>query len=285
MEQQLQHEEAQADIAKAVENMSSKRKAVRLAAAETLRQLEAQAPGQQAVDTLLKVLKQEAQKRENNRRDKLIVAAVIFFLMLVIALFGKDFPGYLVGSLVGLIVGGMAATQGQKNASMILAQFDDVRAVGPLAAAREFGDKNLRAVCDTALIRLLPRLQANHADLLNEDQRTCLRHALYGKDTGLTLAILKGLEQVGNADDLPSVEGLARGEGHAALNMRVQNAAKDCLIYLRPRAEEERARPTLLRASIASATAPDTLLRPAEGVPAADPQQLLRAGTTPDLLE
>ncbi|HZT42096.1 MAG TPA: hypothetical protein VFA07_07895 [Chthonomonadaceae bacterium] len=127
-----------------------------------------------------------------------------------------------------------------------------------------------------ALIRLLPRLQASDAHLLNVEQRKSLCRALNDKSSKLVLAILKAFEQVGDAEALPYVQKLAEGKGRARTEKRIQEAAQACLPFLSRLAEQTQARQTLLRAAGTSQAAEGALLRPASGAPTTDSSQLLR---------
>jgi hypothetical protein len=177
----------------------------------------------------------------------------------------------------GAISAAFAASQAQKRVTKELAEFEDIRSVGPLAEALEYQDRELKAIAESKLTRLLPRLRASDASLLDEEQRKCLYRALRGRDTNLILAVLKALEQIGDEQAVPFVQKLANGEGLAARNSGIRAAAQECLPALQERAERERASRELLRAASASDTPSDVLLRPAGGTIEADPQQLLRA--------
>ena len=159
-----------------------------------------------------------------------------------------------------------------------LAQFDDVRVVGPLAEALVYKDRNLRKVVQDALTQLLPKLKASDAPLLSKEQRGYLHRALSRKDTELSFAILMALEQVGDANAIPFVQKLADGEGRARKNPKLQDAAERCLGFLEERLQYQEANETLLRASGSQSTAPEVLLRPVLPAPSdAQPQYLLRA--------
>jgi hypothetical protein len=145
-----------------------------------------------------------------------------------------------------------AVSPGQKQVTKELAQYDGVRAVGPLAEALTWKDKSIRIIAEAALIRLLPRIQASDADCLNEKQRKCLHQALYCKNEPLVLAILTALEQVGDEKAMPYVEKLAAGRTRSSWEKRIQAAAEVCLPYLKQRVEEARSRQTLLRAAPAT---------------------------------
>ena len=134
--------------------------------------------------------------------------------------------------------------------------------------------KNLR----TALIALLPRLQASDAAQFSLEQRTTLYKMLDGKDAGVVFVVLKALEQIGDANALPYVARLAEGRGQARRNPALREAAAECLLYLEPIAARGRTGEQLLRPAM-PAPAPDVLLRPAlpDTQPTADGAQLLRA--------
>jgi hypothetical protein len=269
--------------AKVVAQLTSKKEQQRIEAEAQIASL-----GPEAVDALLALVQQEAVKRKKKRRKFLIGLTVYFVCIIGLTVFLSLAKGHLetslfnsIGSMSGLIAAAFAVSQAQRNATRKLAQFEDIRTVGPLAEALEFNDKSMRAVTEEALIKLLPRLRASDAPLLNEDQRACLNRALTrSKNTPLVLAILKAYEQVGDEKALPCVEKLAEGEGRTGKEERVQAAAIGCLPALRTRIEQQRASQTLLRASDAVATPPEVLLRPAQaGGSDAPPEQLLRAST------
>jgi hypothetical protein len=143
-----------------------------------------------------------------------------------------------------------------------LADYDDVRAVGPLAEALGPGDRQVREIAAAALTRLLPRLRPADAGLLNGNQRRCLYRALNGENTDLILAILKAFEAVGDDAALPHVERLASGRGRAAKSLPIQRAAQECLPFLRERLEKERGARTLLHPSTAPSVPADALRQP-----------------------
>lgn len=107
-------------------------------------------------------------------------------------------------------------------------------------------------MAEQALIRLLPRLRPTDAGLLNEAQRDILCRELSGgnelmtgrfddssePDANLIVAILRALEQVGDARFVPPVEKLAAGKGRAKKDARIREAAQACLPFLQARAEQ-----------------------------------------------
>ena len=170
----------------------------------------------------------------------------------------------------------------QSEAARQLASCDSVRAVGPLAEALEWPDEALQRVASTALIRLLPRLKASDANLLNPKQRAILYKTLRPMNANrkgrLLCAILAALEQVGDKSALPAVSRLESMLAITAAQRSVRTAAKRCLPYLNANAENARSSQTLLRASSASEVSSDTLLRPSSNQET-PPEQLLRASS------
>jgi hypothetical protein len=143
-----------------------------------------------------------------------------------------------------------------------LADYGDVRAVGPLAEALGRSDRQIHEIAAAALTRLLPRLRPADAGLLNANQRRSLHRALNGENTGLTLAILSALERVGDDRALPYVERLARGQRRAAKSLEIQRAAQVCLPFLQVRIEKELVSRTLLHPSTAPSVPANALRQP-----------------------
>ena len=90
-------------------------------------------------------------------------------------------------------------------------------------------------------------------------------------DEEFVIAILKSLEQIGDAAAIPPVTRLANRKGGTD---RIQQAARDCLPLLQANVGEMDFTQTLLRA--AEFPAPDTLLRPAASAPTSREDELLR---------
>jgi hypothetical protein len=162
----------------------------------------------------------------------------------------------------------------QKSIVRLLVNAEDINVIAPLVEALTYGGRHdvevLRTVT-AGLVRLLPQLRASDAHLLNDKQRTHLRRALSGTDKPLTIAILKALEQVGDARDLPFVEKIGSPDAE------VMEAAKACLPFLLARAEQQKVSQILLRASDMNSTTSVVLLRPVTGHESLEPQTLLRA--------
>lgn len=154
-----------------------------------------------------------------------------------------------------------------------------------LRAEMRPGRNRWRPVLGTVIRRLtdlLPRLRASDAALLGDRHRAALNevlgrcarfytwpglrllghHRLRYHPPAFVAAILKGLEQVGDARAIPYVERLSRLPGKSEAERTIREAAERCLPTLREASE---------RVELAR-----TLLRPAHGAGEADPSTLLR---------
>ena len=245
---------------------------------------------QEYVEALLQTVQMEALKyrtsRKTNRNVAIGFGLVVAVLVVAFVMRGMRTGNWDAGdwfiyfNMFTWFGGAVAASQSHKKAASELAEIDDIRAVGPLAESLDIDDRSVRALVQSGLIRLLPRLQASDASLLNATQRACLNRALNGSNEVLVLSVLKAYEQVGEETALPFVEKLATETAHTTRSSHITKAAQECREFLRARVERQRASQTLLRGASAIDVAPDTLLRPAQET-GSDPEQLLRADLTP----
>lgn len=136
-----------------------------------------------------------------------------------------------------------------------------------------------------ALTNLLPLMQASDAALLTAEQRKLLYWIVKGGFTAgvnpaaylkFRLAILKALEQIGDAGAIPVVTSLANGWAYTVNQKALKAAAQECLPLLQSNFGSVEATKSLLRASQSLPTAPELLLRSAEFIPDANPKTLLR---------
>lgn len=164
-----------------------------------------------------------------------------------------------------------------------LARRDDVRVVGPLAEALRSWDGEAQQIAEEALIRLLPRLRAEHDVLLTHEQRKNLHRALRGKNEELALAILKSLKWIGDSESLICVTRIVYERSRSGVDSRLQELAIDSLPALRDRVEEQKAVSTLLRASEPTRL-PEEHLRPAAapGVPLSSCRESEKSVLAPD---
>jgi hypothetical protein len=173
-----------------------------------------------------------------------------------------------------------------------LAELDDVRCIGRLAEMLEWPDEEVREVAITALTRLLPRVKASDKVFSAQNQRENLRRFITASNarthSEFVISVMKALEQVGVAEDLPAVQHLASTQqvwgvtipysrAEAARLLSVRAAARECVPYLEKIAALGQSSQTLLRASCATSASNDMLVRAADGSSASDPEQLLRA--------
>ena len=243
-----------------------------------------------AGDLILTRLRQEAAKRK--RKQRLVYWGFgIYGGVLVTVLLGwlgiglmtgrwADFPWQLFQafSYMGIFGSIGAASQFQRSATEVIAQFDDVRFVPDLVDALGYSDKHMNDVSRAALTNLLPRLTASDVELLNSEQRKLLHRwfTITNKEYAFLLAILKGLEQVGDERDLPTVRKLAETDAVNHRLKEVYEAARQCLPYVEQRAEQNRIASTLLRAASSDLEDTGSLLRPASSSAGIDSNGLLR---------
>ncbi|HLV81023.1 MAG TPA: hypothetical protein VKT32_12115 [Chthonomonadaceae bacterium] len=249
--------------------------------------------GDSSAEELMVLLKQAYRERKKWMRRVLILAGLyglLVLLTLLLAIF--RIPGHkpifqvlkyiqwiLIPGLCGYLPLVFSRVSSRHNAAVqLLSRLDDVRAVGPLLQIWKQMDWTYfpqRKLAEEPLIRLLPRLRADDASLMDDAQRRCLYYVLLRTNSPeLDLALLKALEQVGNRRALPYVRKLAAGRGRCTDSL-VREAANECLPYLIERMEEQRQGQTLLRPGSQGA-ADDALLRPTSQVVAVDQNGLLR---------
>lgn len=166
-----------------------------------------------------------------------------------------------------------------------LAQLDDARVAGPLAETLPYADAETQPLIVNALRRLLPDLSYDEARALTSEQRQALYHllALYqgawsDNNIALCQAVLNVLVLAEDTRAIPAVESIIK----EAKAREIQEAAHSALTQLQTIADRQQSSQSLLRGASAPVTPADMLLKPAYGSAAADPQQLLRAGSAQD---
>ena len=169
----------------------------------------------------------------------------------------------------------------QSDALRQLTGSDDLRAIGPLTIALNWPEISLRNAAAVALTRLLPRLQAADATLLDDSTRSRLyRHMMKSKtmtQQHLALAILKSLEQAGDSSTVHYVRTLASRRVITDQDQRLRLAARACLIQLDARLGTEHRHQPASRHSDHDGTF-ETRLRPTSNQEEAVPPTALRAG-------
>jgi hypothetical protein len=164
-----------------------------------------------------------------------------------------------------------------------LEEIDDIREIGKVVDALALPDPSIIVSLRPTLIRLLSKIKASDTALLDLDQRTLLYGILKMEQArthaDLQVAILRALEQIGDAGALPAVQALASAKAQTARQRRVQEEAQNCLSalmenagqadqswrLLRPSQAPSEAAEMLVRPAASTSTLPELLLRPTEG--------------------
>jgi len=162
-----------------------------------------------------------------------------------------------------------------------MARFDDVRAIGPLMEALDHRDKSVVSAAQQGLAGLLPRLNADDAELISGAQREVLYRSFAKPEAAANsqflMASLQYIERFGDYRALRYIELVIERSAKSPQNVPVRDAALKCRDELVQLRDLTQSRNTLLRASDELVAQPETLLRPIMSVSAADPQQMLRA--------
>lgn len=230
-----------------------------------------------SLEELLALLHEE--RRHRARINIADVSAAIIASIIAFALSLLFHMNPIIAPVAGIVVllSHTLLSERQVAATMLLARFDDVRVIGPLAEALEYKDSFIRPIAARTLIPLLPKMKASDASLLSPAQRACLNRALEGTNRALILAILKAWEQVGTEGEIEIVQNLSYGRMNAGEYPEVARAARECLPYLRESAQRHRVGVDLLRAADDNQASSETLLRPTLPGGSNEPEeQLLR---------
>lgn len=228
----------------------------------------------QSVEETMARLEREIEKAKQQRQWRLF-GGVALFVMLLVLLKGEMVKLWWLFITIFGAGAAEAAVSTRREAAAALKTAGDPRAVGVLAVALQDGDAMVQRVAREALQSLLPRVRASDAAFITTAQMEALlamgtRNA---KNVPLLLALLKGLEQIGDGRALPLLREL-----QSDFRPPVREQAEVCLSFVEARARRARESATLLRASSAeTAVKSDQLLRPATAAPMETPQtQLLR---------
>lgn len=214
--------------------------------------------------------------------------------------------GGLVVSLMALFGGLLSyeAFRTQQHRRRLIAAMSSEKHTAAQAGAliqamrADVNDLKVSNLAKTALIDVLPRLKADDAARLTDADRAGLMRELMvspninrdfrvyfsrrfdRQEVALRVAILKAMEQIGGAQELPLVSRLAQSGSlskWAAPPPEIVAAARECLPFVEQRAGREIANRQLLRASSGDGAPESTLLRAAEGSRETPPDELLRA--------
>jgi hypothetical protein len=229
---------------------------------------------------------EQALRKQRTRRMRIWLTAglaPVWAFVIVVTLHTHKWALLSLLATVAVISATVAATRKQVDLNRELAALDDVRVIGPLIDAMDYGEEDTPDYILAGLARQLPSMKASDAGLLTERHRKILRQILAEQEekkfTALRVAILKALEQIGDSRDLKTVKSLA----HPLIPMTgiaaVRDAARACLPYLETLAQAQRVRDSLLRPSSSIPQDPGVLLRPTTSGTIEDPYTLLRAFT------
>ncbi len=251
---------------------------------------------QQHVDELLTRLDRETRRRRRIEKVQLIASLVL--LAAAIPLFvlkhqggGHGLPGAglfsWLANLLNLSVLAIQRRAARESVAAAARDVDDLRYIPPFidllqTTSRQRLDREAHQVARGVLTRLLPRLRATDADLLDEPHRVRLRsllsearvrrilwHKRPTDDGALSRAILRTLEEIGDVKSLPQMERLAESAPDSAVREAAARAAET----LRVLSNQEQNRQTLLRSADSDST---ELLRPAGSGSGVEQELLVR---------
>ena len=149
-------------------------------------------------------------RRAYRIRRGFIVYFSIVGVLLLLAVFAKVQLLSLIGSFTAVLSTAFVASSAQKQGVTALAKSSDIRAVPFLLEALEFNQKDLQSQSRNTLITLLPQLRLEHTNMLTAAHRKILHKHLKKNDIPFQIAILKGLEQIGDETSLEVVQEIAR---------------------------------------------------------------------------
>jgi hypothetical protein len=262
-------------------------------------QSKVEALGQQGVELLVSIIRQEMAKRSIRERALrgprftsvgIHVALIIGSWLLTAAgkLSGLPFfwlvaSGCLVDVVHQLFTFPRAL---ERRATALLAGQDYKESVGILIEALEVPTGEIKAAVMAGLVNILGHLAASDSHLLTLDHVRVLNFELIGSDhygyvppitrSNFQIAVLKAYEQIGDAHSLEVVRRITLEKPRAWARERVVEAAKQCLPYLEERIGRDRLNNRLLRPAGANSNE-EELLRPATIGAVESPEELLRA--------
>lgn len=281
-----------AEIQELIDRLGSRDKKERAEAEQALLARQEECAG-----ALVAILEEEAARRKRRRTNILRVVGVALALQLCMLIlcwvnplysFHRSIAGQTFYFILRIfshatVLLGIIGEASRRHVGVagILGKIEDLRLVGPLICASE-----VNAEGKPVLTKLLNRLKASDADLINPEQRAILHRQLAAttqdwKDQGAAetayiLAILKALEQIGTKDSVKPVSQLAGAKPKTDAGCKIRDAARECLPFLQARAEQQEISQTLLRAACQT-TPHEELVRAATFSRMEDTDQLLRA--------
>lgn len=255
--------------------------------------------GPAGIETLLQLLYTDTRKRHNLKTIITVLAWVMIpvsMLMLPVILFSLCtntlmqttlFAAgvWLLNWFLFVMRTRLPLSARQKAIMPIISEINDMRAIGPLVDILNSKSIYNSDLLQAPLTRLLLQVRSSDAHLLDRANRAILCRQLdtmgssrNQESIAFTVAILRALEQVGDAEAVPYVGQLAHRLPPPAPEVR--EAAKRCLEFLQLRGGAQNIRQTYLRAADKTVARPDQLLRAAQNSGESQPDQLLRPEAT-----
>lgn len=171
---------------------------------------------------------------------------------------------------------------GRIRATQALPHVAEAAAMGYRTRRRGKGRRLIQSAARMALPRILETLTVDYYGQVPSDTMVYLSRMLRDGDETLVVSILNAFANVGNNLVLSEVEKLAGGQGRAAREPRVQEAAQYALPQIQARIARQNEPRTLLRASVQPQPPQEQLLRPILEPEPIDPMEMLRASSNPD---
>jgi hypothetical protein len=241
----------------------------------------------------------EYKKRRNKRNVRTALGIVAVALMVVGAKMGISTIIFIAFAFGGSAAANSTSGKNGETFAGALARSRDPRSLNALAIAARDGDPVVVRVVTGGLKSLLPTLRSSDAGHISDKGMIALLDLLKTNDPELLIAILRGLEQIGDRRAVDPVKSIAESarppfsnvvllvNSHDVLGRRrwktsqadwdrVREQAQRTLEFLNQRTHADRMRTTLLRPAMTGADQSQSLLRPASFTSNAPNQQLLR---------
>ncbi len=243
---------------------------------------------QPSFDRLVALLRNEALKQRVAGLIGCVAALgigtylVILTVVILVRSYGHSHPAFpehmeFLFNLLLVAAGlGAATSKRAKRAARELLEFDDVRAIGPLAEMFHTQDQELRGAIRPVLLRLLPMATSTLKTEISREQAHSLARAITGEDMDLSIAIIHGLGRFGTGTSLPDIRAIAEWQETFGNQKVLQRAAQEVLPALEQAARDEALRMSLLRPSSSPDAPEQVLLRPVGPYTTVDETQLLR---------
>ena len=187
---------------------------------------------------------------------------------------------FFAAILVGSMSQGYLNYRRDYNACETIIRSRDVRTIAMLIHIVRYGEVNLSIPARHALARILSENHAKVKKILSESDRVWLVKQLVPVKAcaypEFAIAIFEALELISDEYIRRPVKVLAELRSRYEAEIKLGNAARECLARIESRSAKVAEKQTLLRASSAVSASPDELLRPASGTEPKHNAELLR---------